>query len=476
MLALNVEKPYINSVNFKQLYQAWLSCQIRKAGSRAAQKYEIGLLDNLWSTLENLQNARYSATSSYSFVTTQTKLREIHVAYFGDRVVQHYLVPLLEKIWEPKFIYDVYSNRKTKGTHKAVERCQTFMRKADVKYYLQLDIKFFFYTIQQQKLIELIQKVLRKASIKKQLTQAQANFYQWLSICFIHADFRQANVLSPYLAKKIPTHKQLTKQPKGIGLPIGNLTSQFFANVYLNELDQFVKHRLKCKYYLRFVDDFILMADNHQQLQRWQQQIEYFLAKKLQLELKEQKILQSVNSGANFLGYIIRPHYKLVRKRVVNNLKQKHITFTKQLISDNQQKNTQTLNLSPLFIAQITATIASYIGHFKHASSLKLITGLWQSTPWLNDLFYFDKSCYQLCLKYSPIKTMGFKQQVLFFRHHYPQAKLKIQLGKTTQVFLPTTSLITQTLIFNQKGLNKRGIRHREVTQIINFNQGNNHE
>ena len=151
-------------------------------------------------------------------------------------------------------------------------------------------------------------------------------------------------------------------------------------------------------------------------------------------------------------------------------------TFTKQLISDNQQKKTQTLNLSPLLIAQITATIASYIGHFKHASSLKLITGLWQSTPWLNDLLYFDKSCYQLCPKYSPIKIMSFQQQVLFFRHHYPQAKLKIQLRKTTQVFLPTSSLITQTLIVNQKAFNQRGICHRKVTQIINFNQGNNHE
>jgi len=142
-------------VSFKALYQAWYACQRRKAGKAAAQKYELKLLDHLWQLQQRLQNWQYQPTASYCFITTKPKLREIHAAYFGDRVVHHYLVPKLERLWEPWFIYDVYSNRKTKGTHKAMQRCQFFMRKHKAQFFLQLDIKNFFYSIDQDLLLNL---------------------------------------------------------------------------------------------------------------------------------------------------------------------------------------------------------------------------------------------------------------------------------------------------------------------------------
>lgn len=452
-------------IDFKALYTAWQACQKRKAGKTAAQKYEMHLLDNLWHTLQGLQDGSYQATSSYSFVTTQPKLREIHAATFGDRVVHHYLVPRLEEIWEPWFIHDVYSNRKNKGTHKAVKRCQQFMRKDKVKYYLQLDIQNFFYSINQATLLALIEKGLAKAQKQQKLTRPEFAFYLFLCQTFINADFRKTHDLNPHLSQKVPLHKQLAKQPKGQGLPIGNLTSQFFANVYLNELDQFIKRQLKCPYYLRFVDDFMLMSDSPQQLLNWQNKIEYFLYSQLSLRLKAQKTLKPVNQGADFLGYIIRPHYLLVRRRVVGNLKAKLNVFAKQLIQKQNQQTQYYLN--PELVEAIRATLASYLGHFKHAHSLKLIQSIWQKYNWLNDLFEFNEKDYQLILKYSPAKTLGFKQQLQFFRDHYPGAKLQVEYGRRTLHFLPDNNLgIKQIIVIKQQGYNHRGIRHRVVRLI----------
>ena len=107
------------------------------------------------------------------------------------------------------------------------------------------------------------------------------------------------------------------------GLPIGNLTSQFFSNVYLNELDQFVKHTLKCKHYIRYVDDFILLHKSQKQLLAWQAAIEIFIDTKLKLQLKPEQILKPTSAGADFLGYIVKPKYKLVRNRVYHNLRKK---------------------------------------------------------------------------------------------------------------------------------------------------------
>lgn len=214
-------------VDFKALYHAWFACQRGKAGKTAAQKYEMSLLDHIFDTLTDLQKAKYQVTSSYSFVTTQPKFREIHAAAFSDRVVHHFLVPRLEVLWEPWFIHDVYSNRKNKGTHKAVMRGREYMRKSNVRFFLQLDIQNFFYSIQHAVLLELIEKGLKKACRQQKITAEQMRFYLYLCRLFVQADYKSAQQLTPKLAVKVPPHKQLKQQPEGQGLPIGNLTSQF---------------------------------------------------------------------------------------------------------------------------------------------------------------------------------------------------------------------------------------------------------
>jgi hypothetical protein len=164
------------------------------------------------------------------------------------------------------------------------------------------------------------------------------------------------------LLANIPDNKTLFGKDNRRGLPIGNLTSQFFANIILNELDQFVKHALKAHYYLRYVDDFVILSPDASQLRVWQAQIEEFLTNRLKLRLhpKRRKLLP-ISNGIDFLGYIIRPTYILVRRRVINNLKEKIRQFRQAREKDFRKFHDM---------------VASYIGHLKHANSYRLINKL----------------------------------------------------------------------------------------------------
>lgn len=170
----------------------------------------------------------------------------------------------------------------------------------------------------------------------------------------------------------IPPHKSLRSQPIGKGLPIGNYTSQFFANLYLNELDQFVKRNLKCRYYIRYADDFILLDEDESKLKLWQDDINAFLNNKLRLELNLNKTkIRGVEKGIDFLGFFIKPCYTLVRQKVVNRFKNKmYFNRIKKIKNSNE----------------ILSQINSYYGHFKHASSFNLRKNLY-----LNYLTEFEK-------------------------------------------------------------------------------------
>jgi RNA-directed DNA polymerase len=161
----------------------------------------------------------------------------------------------------------------------------------------------------------------------------------------------------------VPFHKSLINVEKGKGLPIGNHTSQFFANVYLNELDQFIINELKCDYYVRYVDDFILLSESKEELLNWFWKIKDFVETHLSLSLKNEAKLLPLSNGIDFLGYIIRPHSIFVRKRVLTNFKQK-IKEYNELVKSNE--------LDDFDKKQFIATKASYFGHFKHANCFRI--------------------------------------------------------------------------------------------------------
>jgi RNA-directed DNA polymerase len=286
-------------------------------------KFALNLEENLFSLQKQLQDRTYKPTQSIAFIVQKPKVREIFAADFRDRVVHHLLYNYLAPMFERIFIYDSWACREGKGTHGAMLRLRDFEvrlarqeRPPARSYYLKMDIKSFFTSIDKQILYDLIAKKVKNEEIL------------WLTKTIIFHDC--VHDVPPKIQSqqslfdKLPRDKSLFTAKSGKGLPIGNLTSQFFANVYLNELDQFVKHKLKAKYYLRYVDDFVILAKDRAVLEFYKSAIMEFVDKELCLNVHPGKtFIRSVSSGADFVGYVVRPDYVLIRKRVVGDWRRK---------------------------------------------------------------------------------------------------------------------------------------------------------
>ena len=346
-----------NIFSFRNIYRCYLDCRKNKRNTINALKFEINAEENISRLERELKNKSYHPSRSILFATRKPKLREIFAADFRDRVIHHILVDCLERTWEKIFIYDSYACRKDKGTHKAVMRMQSFLRKVSQNgkrraYYLQLDIKDFFVSIDKKVLFKLIKKKITNEDV---LWLVGKNIFWDCTKSFILRDERA-------LMQKIPHNKSLFGKNNIRGLPVGNLTSQFFANVYLNELDQFVKHTLKAKFYIRYVDDFILLSRDRRELIKWREIIKAFLKTELNLKLHPTRIrLQPISNGIDFLGYVTRRNYILVRRRVINNMKirLRHFERTKHKTKE-----------------ALRDFLQSYLGHFKWANSYNLVKRL----------------------------------------------------------------------------------------------------
>lgn len=348
--------------SFSNIHRCYLKCRRNKRNTVNALRFEINLEENLCRLERELETKSYQPARSVCFVVKKPKLREIFAADFRDRIVHHVLVDYLEKIFEPKFIFDSYACRTGKGTHKGVERLQQFARQVTANgtrnaFYLQMDIKSYFVSIDKEILLRLIRRVTANPEVL------------WLAELIINNNCAKNFVIkgNPELIKLLPPHKTLFNAPENRGLPIGNLTSQFFANVYLNELDQFIKRDLKAKHYIRYVDDFILLSEDRGQLAFWKGKIAEFVREKLKLEIHpEKQRIAPVPDGMDFLGYIVRPGYLLARKRVVRNFKNKMREIEKNTVKSG------VLEFQPALIKSANAIVNSYMAHFNRAQSYRL--------------------------------------------------------------------------------------------------------
>lgn len=358
--------------NFKKLYQAYLDCRKTKRKTINALRFEWNLERNLFQLQKELEAKRYRPGRSICFVVKDPSPREIFAATFRDRVVHHLLINEIGNIGERTFIFDTFSCRKNKGTHLAVRKLKIFIGKVTEDYkkeafYAHLDISGFFMAINHNILYFLLKKLISK----------QNKFYRWkkdilwlAKIIIFHKpaeNYITKGNLS--LFRLIPPRKSLFYSGPAKGLPIDNYSSQFFANLYLNELDQFIKRKVKCRFYIRYVDDLVLLDKSREKLKHLRDKINLFLKENLDLELNLNKTkLQSIDKGIDFLGYFVKPHYTLVRQKVVKRLKNKLYQLNK--IPDSKLKIPN---------SKVLAMINSYYGHFRHAFSFNLRKDIYEN-------------------------------------------------------------------------------------------------
>jgi len=403
---------------FKEVYDAYLACRKQKRNTINALKFEQDLECNMGRLVYELNSRTYYPARSVCFTILKPKPREIFAADFRDRIVHHLLFNYLNPICEKKFIYDSFACRKNKGTLAATKRLQTQTRKVTNNnqhhaFYLQLDIHNFFMSIDKEILFQLIQKHLKDKT------------YYWLAKKLIFHDPTKEyiNKTPKELKHKVPEHKSLPNQKQHTGLPIGNLTSQFFANVYLNELDQYVKHTLKAKQYIRYVDDFVLLHENKNILHKWKVQIEHFLQTKLHLKLKPLIKIQPISNGINFVGCIIRPTYLLPRNRNVHTVKQ---TIQKQYSLCLQQHETyRSYSYEPIQV--LIKSLNSHLGYFRHHSHKIILQRIKQHFPFLQLFLNFHS--YSVSSYWNNSLT-NFNKQNSFFNRITKPHMLCIQVGK----------------------------------------------
>lgn len=434
MCAVSVEdSDHSGLYSFAALYEAYYACRRRKRQAANTLCFEHDLLQNLVLLVEELSRGQYQPTRSVCFVAKQPKLREIFAADFRDRVVHHLLVPRLEALFEPKFIHDSFACRLGKGTHAAMRRLRVFMNQATrggrrPAWFLQLDVRSFFMSIDKAVLCGIMEKHVKEPALLD-LTRRLI-----LHDCTTRYVYKGL----PGLLQRVPEHKSLFHALPGKGLPIGNLTSQFFANVYLNELDQYVKHTLKARCYLRYVDDFILVHESKDELVRMKSAIELYLSDKLKLSLKPDAILKRVSEGADFIGYIVRPDYVLARNRVVGNLKAMLDRFEKVIVGRGVVGNKGfVLHRLPEEIkVDLRQRLSSYVGHLKHANTRRLIGSIFKRYQYLNDVFRLAVNEFRLELATEPkVAPLSLHSQYAWFERSYGTYCIFFQVGRFFELY-----------------------------------------
>ncbi|MBU1245453.1 MAG: reverse transcriptase/maturase family protein [Nanoarchaeota archaeon] len=296
---------YSKLTSKKNLYSAWRKARKGKTNKDYVKNFEENLIDNISLLKTELLLHSYRPKPLKNFIVRDPKTRKISKSDFRDRIVHHALVNVIEPIFEKVFIYDSYANRKGKGNLVALERLDYFKRKVSrngktkgwfdnnqVKgYCLKADIKHYFEEVNHKILLRVIKKKIK------------CNKTIWLVKQILNNNITKGN---------------------SKGMPLGNLTSQFFANVYLNELDYFVKHRLRAKYYVRYVDDFVILHPFRTQLIGWKEEINDFLKNELKIELHFDKSrIIPLSKPISFVGFRVFYYYKLLKRFNQKNIQRR---------------------------------------------------------------------------------------------------------------------------------------------------------
>jgi retron-type reverse transcriptase len=341
---------YPQITDFANLYSAWRKAARGKRGKQAAASFEMLLEDELVTLQRQLQAQTWQPGQYHSFMIRDPKLRLISAAPFRDRVVHHALCNIIDPLFERTFIGDSYANRKGKGTHAALDKAQQFSRR--YRYVLQCDIVQFFPSIDHDVLYQLL---AGKINDDKTL---------WL----IRQIIKSSHQVYPNIECIHLSHiNDPDKTMIGRGLPLGNLTSQFWANVYMNALDQYVKRQLRCPAYLRYVDDYLLFSDDKKQLWQWKNNIhEYLKTLHLQMHEKPSTVYPCVQ-GIPFLGLRLYPDYRRLKRR-------NGVNFARRL-----SRYYRSHQRGEMALPELTNKVAGWVAHVEHANTWGLRKSLLSS-------------------------------------------------------------------------------------------------
>jgi retron-type reverse transcriptase len=303
--------------------------------------FHFNLERELWTLHEELSTKTYRPGPYRVFFIREPKLRQISAAPYRDRVIHHALVNVLEPIFERTFIHDSYACRKGKGTHAAVDRAQQFARRS--RFVLKADVVKFFPSLDHEILKALLRRKIKDPDVL------------WLAARIIdHSNAQQA------VQSHFPGDDLFTPSERRRGIPIGNQTSQFFANVYLDPLDHFVKERLRIKGHVRYVDDFLVFCDDKRRLADVRAVIAAFLVS-LRLRLHPAKsVIFPVDAGIRFLGYRVFPTHRLLPKENVRRFRRRIRQMQKDYASGR------------VSFAAIHQRLMSWNGHARQANTYRL--------------------------------------------------------------------------------------------------------
>ncbi|MBK8903274.1 MAG: RNA-dependent DNA polymerase [Anaerolineaceae bacterium] len=296
---------YSKLFDWDNLFFAYRKARKGKRSRTPAASFEFNLESNLVQLCQELETKTYAPGHYHSFYIHEPKRRLISAAPFRDRVVHHALCNVIEPIFERSFLDDSYANRVGKGTHKAIDRAQQYAR--HFPYVLQCDLKQFFPSIDHELLRQVLSRKIADKDVMWLIDQILNSGCGVLAEAYEMAWFSGDNLLAAC-------------RPRG--LPIGNLTSQFWANCYLNPLDHFIKRELKCPGYVRYVDDLLLFGENKESLWMWKE----LLVRKLEdlrLTIHPQAHPQPVSEGIPFLGFVIYPGFRRLKRRKVVHFRRK---------------------------------------------------------------------------------------------------------------------------------------------------------
>jgi RNA-directed DNA polymerase len=333
-MKIQLSHNYNDIVCLENLLEAWKEFQSGKRSKKDVQVFSMRLMDNIFSLHQDLLNHTYKHGGYQAFKINDPKPRDIHKATVCDRLLHHAAYRILYLFFDKTFIADSYSCRNEKGTHKAINKFRSYFHKVSqnntrICWVLKCDIRKFFANIDHKILMDILEEYIPDEKII------------WLL----------KNVVESFSNKK----------DERVGLPLGNLTSQLFVNIYMNKFDQFAKHKLKARHYIRYADDFVIFSEDSMWLENIIRLIGNFLERELKLELHPDKIsIKSVFSGVDFLGIINFSDHKILRTKTKRRMLKK-MSLKSKLCRENLVSK-----------EALSQSLQSYLGMLGHCEGHKI--------------------------------------------------------------------------------------------------------